>query len=181
MSRIGNKPIELKEGVEATFESGKIKIKGPKGELEINPSKNLKIEARDGLLTVTPNNDEKETRELHGLTRTLISNMTEGVSTGFTKNLEFTGVGYRAQIEGRDLVLHLGYSHPIKYTPKDGIEIKVEKNVISVSGIDKQAVGQAAAEIRSFRKPEPYKGKGIKYEGEHIRRKAGKSAAKGAA
>ncbi|MDD3678784.1 MAG: 50S ribosomal protein L6 [Patescibacteria group bacterium] len=181
MSRIGSKPIDLTDGVEVIVSSGTVTVKGSKGELSFKPSKGLSIDIKDNVLFVTPRDEEKKTREVHGLTRTLISNMIEGVKNGFVKNLEFTGVGYRAQVEGRDLVLNLGYSHPIRYTPKDGIEIKVEKNVISVSGIDKQAVGQVAAEIRSFRKPEPYKGKGIKYEGEHIRRKAGKSAAKGAA
>lgn len=179
MSRVGNKPIEIKEGVNVEVAGQDVKAKGPKGELSITLNKGITAKVEEGKISLTVANDSTELGKLHGLSRTLVSNMVEGVSTGFEKKLEFHGVGYRANVEGRDLVLNLGYSHPIKYTPKEGIEIKVEKNVITVAGIDKQLVGQTAAEIREFRKPEPYKGKGIKYEDEHIRRKAGKAAAKG--
>lgn len=181
MSRVGNKQIEIKAGVELQVSGRQVKAKGPKGELEITLDKNLELKVDGNIITVvSKKEDDKETRELHGLTRSLVANMVQGVSEGFEKKLEFRGVGYKANMESRDLVLSLGYSHPIRYTPQEGVEIKTEKNTIIVSGIDKQQVGQAAAEIRAFRKPEPYKGKGIRYEGEHIRRKAGKAAAKGA-
>lgn len=180
MSRVGNKQIELKEGVELLINGSSVKAKGPKGELEIILGANLSVKVDGNIVSVERKNEEKETRELHGLTRSLVSNMITGVSEGFEKRLEFTGVGYRANMEGRDLVLNLGYSHPIKYSPREGVQISVEKSTITVSVISKQQVGQTAAEIREFRKPEPYKGKGIRYENEHIRRKAGKTAAKGA-
>lgn len=178
MSRVGNKQIEMKDGVELQVNGRQVKTKGPKGELEITLNKDIELKINDKIITVVSKKEDKEARELHGLTRSLIANMVQGVSEGFEKRLKFTGVGYRANIEDRDLVLNLGYSHPIRYTPQEGVEIKVEKSTIIVSGIDKQQVGQAAAEIRAFKKPEPYKGKGIRYEGEHIRRKAGKAAAK---
>ncbi len=178
MSRIGKMPIEIKEGVTVNIDGNNVKVSGPKGELEKKISKMLVVEVADNNLIVKPKKESRETRSLHGLSRTLISNMIVGVSEGFEKELEFHGVGFRAAVEGGDLVMHLGFSHPIKYIPKEGIEIKVEKNTITVSGADKEAVGQAAAEIRAFKKPEPYKGKGIKYANEHIRRKAGKAAAK---
>ncbi|MDD3480809.1 MAG: 50S ribosomal protein L6 [Patescibacteria group bacterium] len=179
MSRVGNKPIEIKEGVTVTVNGQDVIVKGPRGELSLTLRKGITAKADDGKIVLKTANETVELAKLHGLSRTLISNMVEGVSDGFLKRLEFNGVGYRANVEGSDLILNLGYSHPIKYTPREGIEIKVEKNVITISGIDKQLVGQTAAEIREFRKPEPYKGKGIKYEDEHIRRKAGKAAVKG--
>lgn len=179
MSRVGSKTIEIVQGVEVAQVGQKISVKGPKGELSFEVSPKVTIKIEDGLVNLSAKKEIKEDREIHGLTRTIISNMIIGVSEGFTKKLEFHGVGYRAGMEGRDLVMHLGFSHPVRYTPIEGIEIAVEKNVISVSGIDKQLVGQVAAEIRGLKKPEPYKAKGIRYEGEHIRRKAGKTAAKG--
>lgn len=179
MSRVGKKEIKIKEGVSVQIEEHSLIVRGPKGELSlrINPCFTPKIESN--VLSLELKKETKKNRELHGLTRTLVANMVTGVSDGFEKKLEFNGVGYRAAVEGKDLVLHLGFSHPIKYSPREGVEIKVEKNIITVSGIDKQLVGQTAAEIREFKKPEPYKGKGIRYETEHIRRKAGKAAAKG--
>lgn len=180
MSRIGKLPIEISQGVKVTFENSLLSVSGPKGELslKINPLIKATVSENEVVLSI-----KKETREsgsYYGLTRTLIANMVKGVTEGFEKKLEFHGVGFRANMEGRDLVMALGFSHPVRYTPREGIEIKVEKNVIIVSGIDRQLVGQTAAEIRELKKPEPYKGKGIKYEGERIRRKAGKTAAKGA-
>lgn len=179
MSRVGKVPIEIKDGVTVSVDGSKIKVSGPKGELERNIVKQLSVEVKDNQVLITPKKENRESRRLHGLFRTLIFNMIIGVSEGFKKQLEFNGVGFRAATEGRDLVMHLGFSHPIKYTPAESLEIKVEKNIITVSGTDKELVGQAAAEIRSLKKPEPYKGKGIKYIDEHIRRKAGKAAAKG--
>jgi large subunit ribosomal protein L6 len=180
MSRVGSKPIELKEGVEVKLQGRDVKVVGPKGELNFKISPNVSLELSGSQVILKAKKEIKEDREIHGLTRTLIANMIVGVSDGFEKKLEFHGVGYRAGMEGRDLVMHLGFSHPVRYTPIDGIEITVEKNLITVTGIDKQQVGQVAAEIRELKKPEPYKGKGIRYEGEHVRRKAGKTAAKAA-
>lgn len=178
MSRIGKLPIEIPAGVTVTIEDGVVKVVGTKGELTYKPSKNIAIEINENTILVSVKKETKKTAGLYGLTRTLISNMIKGVSEGFEKQLEFNGVGYRASVEGRDLVMHLGYSHPIRYIPREGVDIKVEKSTITVSGTSKQLVGQTAAEIREFRKPEPYKGKGIKYVNEKIRRKAGKAAAK---
>lgn len=180
MSRVGSKPIEISQGVAVEIQGHEVKVKGSKGELSFKVSPKVKVEVADNLVTLTAKKEIQEDREIHGLTRTIISNMITGVSEGFEKKLEYHGVGYRAGMEGRDLVMHLGFSHPVRYTPIEGIEISVEKNVITVSGIDKQKVGQVAAEIRELKKPEPYKGKGIRYEGEHVRRKAGKTAAKAA-
>jgi large subunit ribosomal protein L6 len=178
MSRIGKLPIKLPTNTTLTIEGQLARANGPKGELsyEFNPVISIKIE--DGNVLVGINKETKDSGALWGLTRTLVSNILTGVSTGFEKKLEFTGVGYRAAMEGGVLVMHLGFSHPIRYTARDGVSISVEKTTITVSGIDKQLVGQTAAEIRAFKKPEPYKGKGIRYENEHIRRKAGKTAAK---
>lgn len=181
MSRIGKLPIEIPEGVKIDLEGQKINVTGPRGALSYTARKSIKIEISGSQIIVSVKRNTKNSAGYFGLTRTLIANMVTGVTEGFEKKLEYHGVGYRAAMEGDTLVLHLGYSHPINYIPREGIEVKVEKNVITVSGIDKQLVGQTAAEIREFRKPEPYKGKGIKYEGEHIRRKAGKAAAKAAA
>ena len=180
MSRIGKLPIEIPAGVTVTIEGRKVMVKGAKGELNYEFSNLLTVKLEDNVLTVGKKDETKEADSLSGLTRTLIANMVEGVSEGYVKKLEYVGVGYRAAMEGNNLVMHLGFSHPVVYTPREGIEIKVEKHVITVSGIDKQLVGQTAAEIREKKKPEPYKGKGIKYEGEHVRRKAGKAAAKAA-
>lgn len=178
MSRIGKLPIEITPGVTVTKEGPTLKVVGPKGELSYDFDSNIGTEIIDNRISISVIKETKKTAGLYGLTRTLVSNMIQGVSAGFEKSLEFNGVGYRAAVEGKNLVMHLGFSHPIRYTPREGIEIKVEKNLITVSGIDKQLVGQTAAEIREFRKPEPYKGKGIKYTTERIRRKAGKAAAK---
>lgn len=180
MSRIGKLKIEVPEGVNILLEGRKVKVTGPKGELLYNLRPEVKIEQKENEIFVATKTDANYS-SLQGLTRTLIANMVKGVSEGFEKQLEFHGVGYRAAVEGEDLVMHMGFSHPIKYTPREGIEIKVGKNIITVTGADKQLVGQTAAEIREFKKPEPYKGKGIRYVGEHVRRKAGKAAAKAAA
>ena len=178
MSRIGKLPITISNATEVTFENDIITVKGPKGELTqaINPK--MKISIQDDTVTVEQKTDDVEAAQFHGLTRTLIDNMIKGVSEGFKKELEINGIGYRASVSGNKLVLNLGYSHPIEYMVPEGIHIAVEKNIIVVSGADKQKVGQVSAEIRAFRKPEPYKGKGIKYVTEHIRRKAGKTGTK---
>ncbi|MDD2806939.1 MAG: 50S ribosomal protein L6 [Patescibacteria group bacterium] len=182
MSRIGKQPIEIPTGVEIKLEANQIIVKGPKGILtqQLNPAV---IITQDGstLMVTVKDPEEKSNKSMWGLFQRLISNMVTGVTTGFTKQLEINGVGYRAAVAGKILNLQLGYSHPIDYQIPDGIEISVEKNIVSVSGSDKQVVGQTAAEIRSLRKPEPYKGKGIKYTDETIKRKVGKQAAKGAA
>lgn len=178
MSRIGKLPIKVPQSTEVTFANDIIVAKGPKGELSqvINPKMGIKIEG--DTITVTQKTNDVEAAQFHGLTRTLIDNMVKGVSEGFKKELEINGIGYRANISGDKLVLSLGYSHPIEYVIPEGINIVVEKNIVIVSGADKQKVGQVSAEIRAFRKPEPYKGKGVKYVTERIRRKAGKTGAK---
>ncbi|MDP2624605.1 MAG: 50S ribosomal protein L6 [Candidatus Peregrinibacteria bacterium] len=181
MSRIGKNPITIPSGVTVTFDNGVVTVKGSKGELTYAPNPSMKITMDDTLVTIKRSDDSKESKSLHGLTRSLIQNMVTGVTEGFTKRLEVNGVGYRFQIQGKKIVLSLGYSHPIEYTPNEGVQVAAhdeKKNMIVISGIDKQKVGQAAAEIRAFRKPEPYKGKGIKYDDEIIQRKAGKTAAK---
>lgn len=179
MSRIGKNPVIIPQGVETTIKDGIIKIRGPKGELSLKYNPAAIVEHRENEIVVTIANNEHS--NIHGLTRTLIANMVNGVSKGFEKKLEIQGVGYRAQTQGKKLVLSLGYSHPVEYNPPEGVTVSVDtenKNVLVVSGIDKQQVGQAASEIRGFRPPEPYKGKGIRYQGEYVARKAGKSAAK---
>ncbi len=179
MSRIGRKPVEIKKGVTVEVKEGIIKVKGPKGELTqtYDPRIEVKVDGNQVILTRTSN--DKRTRALHGLYRALIQNMVNGVSEGYTKKLEIVGVGYRAEWKGRGLQLALGYSHPIFFIPPKEIKIEVPAPTnIVISGIDKQLVGQIAAKIRSFRPPEPYKGKGIRYEGEQIIRKAGKTAGK---
>ena len=177
MSRIGRMPITVPAGVDVKIgENNVVTVKGPKGTLtkELHPE--MKIEMKDGVLTVTRPSEEKMHKSLHGLTRTLLNNMVEGVTNGFSKELDVNGVGYRVQKQGKTLVLNLGYSHPIEMSEEDGITIDVPNpNKIIVSGIDKQQVGQFAAVIREKRPPEPYKGKGIKYVDEHIRRKEGKA------
>jgi len=176
MSRIGRMPIPLPDGVEVTQDGSHLRVKGPLGTLERTIHPEMKLEREDGTLRVVRPTDEPRHRALHGLTRTLVNNMVTGVATGFTKNLEINGVGYRAQLQGTKLVLALGYSHPVEVDPPAGIEFRVETPTrLAVFGADKELVGQVAAYIRSQRKPEPYKGKGIKYAGEQILRKAGKA------
>jgi len=179
MSRIGREPITIPEKVNVNLEDSTVKVKGPKGELEYSfVSSDVKVNVEGSEIKVEARSGSKRSRSLWGLTRTLINNMVVGVTDGFTKNLEFNGVGYKAKVAGSKLTLHLGYSHPIDYELPAGIAAKVEKNVISISGASKELVGFAAAKIRTFRPPEPYKGKGIKYQDEVIIRKAGKTAAK---
>lgn len=177
MSRIGKKPIEIPEGVKITQDNSILEVKGSKGTLSMKVPSGVEIDLDDGTIVVKRRSNDRKERSVHGLVRTLIANMVTGVTIGFEKTLEIAGVGYRAEVKGDILRLLLGYSHPVEYKIPDGISVKVDKQVImAISGIDKELVGRVAAEIRSFRKPEPYKGKGIKYSGEHIRRKVGKSA-----
>lgn len=175
MSRVGKLPIQVPSGVTITVDDAAITVAGPKGTLSQFTIPGIGIEQKDGVLTVTRENDEAINRAKHGLMRSLVNNMVVGVTQGFSKKLEINGVGYRANMEGAKIKLQLGYSHDIFFTPPQGVQVSVEQNIITVSGISKQQVGQTAAEIRSFRKPEPYKGKGIKYEDERILRKSGKS------
>ncbi len=179
MSRIGRKPIPIPSGVECKIQGSHVTIKGPKGELQRDCHPNMKIEMAEGQVLVTRPSDSRTNRSLHGLTRTLINNMVVGVSAGYMKQLNIVGVGYKVELKGKNLVMQLGYSHPINYPSPDGIEFEVDSkaNTIKVKGINKETVGQTSAEIRKFRPPEPYKGKGVMYAGEHIRRKAGKTAA----
>ena len=177
MSRVGNNPIQIPEGVEVRIEGHKVNVKGPKGELAREFDSRMKIEQADNVVKVVRPNNEREVVAIHGLTRSLLNNMVEGVSKGYEKKLELTGVGYRAMLKGRDLELQLGYSHPVVIKAPEGITFEApSQEEIFVKGIDKQLVGEIAANIRKQRPPEPYKGKGIKYEGEHIRRKLGKAA-----
>lgn len=175
MSRIGKQPVTIPAGVTITVDEHEITVTGPKGTLTQFTMPGIIITQEEGVLTVSRENDTKEVKSKHGLMRSLINNMVTGVTTGFAKKLEINGVGYRANMEGAKLKLALGFSHDVYYAIPAGITISTEQNVITVSGIDKQQVGQVAAEIRAFKKPEPYKGKGIKYEGERILRKSGKS------
>ena len=176
MSRIGNKPITVPDGVTVTLDGKHLTVKGPKGTLERTVHDNMKVTLDNNIITVTRPNDEKENRSLHGLTRTLINNMVQGVTTEFTKELEINGVGYRASKQGKTLVLSLGYSHPVKMDEPVGITFDVPNpNQIIIRGIHKELVGQTAAVIRMKRPPEVYRGKGIKYATEHIRRKEGKT------
>ena len=177
MSRIGKQPITIPQGVEVKIDDKSIVVKGPKGELSMERDSRFDVEIKEGNLSLIPKRKVDDWRARWGLTRALISNMIEGVEKGYEKKLEIHGVGYRARLEGKDLVLELGFSHDIYVPSPPGITFVVEKNTITVSGYDKQKVGQAAAEIRGYKKPEPYKGKGIRYEGEVVRRKAGKKAA----
>jgi len=178
MSRIGRKPIPVPDAVSVELAPGRVAVKGPKGELTQALSPDMTVEqADDGVLTVSRPTDRGEHRALHGLTRSLIANMVEGVTDGFEKRLEIQGVGYRAQLKGRNLELALGYSHPVSVEAPEGIEFEVpQPTEIIVRGIDKQLVGQVAADIRKRRPPEPYKGKGIRYRDEHVARKVGKRA-----
>lgn len=177
MSRIGKLPVSIPSGVTITVDdSNVVTVKGPKGELKQQMPKDMIIEQENGSLTVKRPSDDKAHRALHGLTRSLIHNMVVGTTEGFKKNLEIVGVGYRAQMQGENLVLNLGYSHPVEFKKMDGIKFETPAPTkIVVSGIDKQKVGQIAADIRAVRSPEPYKGKGVRYEGEHVRRKEGKT------
>ncbi|MDX6601241.1 MAG: large subunit ribosomal protein [Solirubrobacterales bacterium] len=177
MSRIGRKPISVPDAVSVEVAPGRVAVKGPKGELTQVLSTDMKVEQSDGVLTVERPTNRGEHRALHGLTRSLIANMVEGVTDGFEKRLEIQGVGYRAQLKGKNLELALGYSHPVPVEAPEGIEFEVpQPTEIVVRGIDKQLVGQVAADIRKRRPPEPYKGKGIRYRGEHVMRKVGKRA-----
>jgi large subunit ribosomal protein L6 len=182
MSRVGKLPIPIPSGVDIAVEGTHVKVKGPKGTLERDITPVLSLVTEDGELRVVRPTEEKRSRELHGLTRTLINNMVVGVTEGYTRNLEIQGVGYRAQLTGRKLQLNLGYSHPIEIDPPAGIAFEVETPTkVAVTGIDKELVGQIAAQVRAKRKPEPYKGKGVRYAGEVVRRKAGKAGKIGAA
>ncbi len=177
MSRIGKMPVVLPKGVEVKQANGTLSVKGPKGSLQLSAHPDMNVVIDGGEVHVERPSDEKQHRALHGLTRSLITNMVIGVTDGFAKTLEIVGVGYRADLKGKGLTLSLGFSHTIEYTPDDGVSLECpNQTTIVVSGIDKQKVGQAAADIRAFRPPEPYKGKGIRYKGEHVRRKAGKTA-----
>lgn len=180
MSRIGRLPIDIPQGVEVKIEEGnKVTVKGPKGTLEKNLPVEMEIKLEDNQIVVSRPNDLKKMKSLHGLTRSLIANMVTGVSQGYEKKLEINGVGYRAQKKGKEITFNLGFSHPVAMTDPEGIETEMEgQNIIIVKGIDKEKVGQYAAEIRELRKPEPYKGKGIKYADEVIRRKVGKTGKK---
>ena len=175
MSRIGKKPVAIPGGVTATIENGTLVVKGPKGTLSMGLSDLTTYSLEDGAISVKPANDSKQARAFWGMQRTLVSNLVEGVSAGFTKILDIKGVGYRANAQGRNLKLQLGYSHDVDLPVPEGLEVKTpDQTTIEISGTDKQAVGQFAAEIRRWRKPEPYKGKGIAYRGEYIFRKEGK-------
>jgi large subunit ribosomal protein L6 len=178
MSRIGRKPIEIPSGVTVEVSpGGRVTVTGPLGTLEEQVPTRMQVDQDDGVVTVTRPTDRGDDRALHGLTRTLVANMVEGVTKGFEKHLEIQGVGYRAQLKGSDLELAVGFSHPVTVTPREGISFEVpQPTQVIVKGTSKQVVGQTAAEIRKVRPPEPYKGKGIRYQGEHVRRKVGKRA-----
>ncbi|MDD4776291.1 MAG: 50S ribosomal protein L6 [Syntrophomonas sp.] len=179
MSRIGRKPIELPAGVSVQIDAGNITITGPKGTLSQDIPGEIAISQEASTLLVTRPNDNKQNRAFHGMVRALVANMVQGVSGGFERKLELVGVGYRAQLQGKKLVINIGFSHPVEVEPPEGIEFEVPTVTrITVKGIDKQLVGNTAAHIRAIRRPEPYKGKGIKYENEVIRRKAGKSGSR---
>jgi len=177
VSRIGLQPISIPDGVEVNIDGSRVRVKGPKGELEQGFRSEISIKEDDGSLLLSRESDEPQVRALHGLTRALLNNMVVGTSEGFEKNLEVHGVGYRAELQGSTLILSVGFSHKVEVHPPDGIQFEVDTRAgtIKVTGIDKQLVGQVAADIRLVRKPEPYKGKGIRYKGEYVRRKAGKA------
>jgi large subunit ribosomal protein L6 len=176
MSRIGRLPIAVPSGVDVTIDGRQLTVKGPKGTLTRTLHPDMQVSQEDGTLVVARPTEQKTHKQLHGLTRTLVNNMVVGVTDGYRKGLEITGVGYRAASSGRKLTLNLGYSHPIEIDPPEGISFEVENPTrLAVVGIDKELVGQVAAQVRSTRKPEPYKGKGVRYAGEYIRRKAGKA------
>jgi large subunit ribosomal protein L6 len=177
VSRIGRLPVEVPNGVQINIQGSDVHVKGPKGELRRTFSPLIGIALENGQVVVTRNSDHPKERALHGTTRAMIANMVHGVSSGFEIVLEVDGVGYRAEMQGSDLVLHVGYSHPVKVTPPDGVTFEVDQKTrqVKVLGYDREVVGQTAAEIRRIRPPEPYHGKGIRYQGERIRRKAGKA------
>lgn len=177
MSRIGKKPIKIVDGVEVKLDGDVISVKGPKGALTRTLVNEIIVEVKDGEICLTPRNHDKKSLSYWGLTRTLIANMIDGVVKGYEKKLEINGVGFKCKIEGKDLILDVGYSHPVKVDAVDGITFATEKNTITVTGIDKELVGQISASIRRVKPPEPYKGKGIKYSNEVIRRKVGKKTA----
>lgn len=180
MSRIGKQPIAIPAGVEVTMKEGKVTVKGPKGQLTFSFRPEMDISMENKTVLVKRRNDERLSKNLHGLTRTLLANMIQGVTQGYAKKLEIHGVGYRAQVQGKKLQLSLGFSHPVEVEAPEGISFEIDKekkNILTISGIDKVIVGQVAANIRTLRLPEPYKGKGIRYLGEAVRRKAGKAAA----
>jgi large subunit ribosomal protein L6 len=179
-SNIGKKTIQITDGVTVVTSGQVVTVSGTKGTLEAKIPAGTSLDITDGVITVKKANESRELEKFYGLTRAMVNNMVEGVSKGFEKKLELSGVGYRAKVEGRDLVLNVGFANPVKITPPEGIQIGVAENTITVSGINKQIVGDVASNIRKVRIPDPYKAKGIKYVGEHIRRKAGKTAAKGA-
>ena len=181
MSRIGKKPIEIPSGVVVTVDGQRVSVRGPKGEIHRQVRPEIKIEMADNRLILSSAIETKKTPAFWGLTRALLAHAVEGVSKGFEKRLEIEGIGYRVALEGKDLVFQLGFSHPVRFPAPPGVEFKVEKNVITVSGFNKEIVGETAARIRALKKPEPYKGKGIHYQGEIIRRKAGKKATTGTA
>ena len=176
MSRIGITPVVVPDGVDVTISGQSVAVKGPKGELDLDVREPISVSRENGSIIVSRPNDQRQNRSLHGLTRTLINNMVIGVTDGYSKRLEIRGVGYRAAMEGKSLLINVGYSHPVRMEPEEGIEFAVEGNTnITVSGVDKQLVGEMAARIRRVRPPEPYKGKGIRYVGEYVRQKAGKA------
>jgi large subunit ribosomal protein L6 len=177
MSKIGKMPIEIKEGIQVTVAGQVVTVNGPKGNQTHTVARGIKVSVNDNKVVVEQAKvDDVNGRAMYGLTRALLANILRGVEKGFEKKLELSGVGYRAQMQGEDLVLSLGYSHPIKFKPQPGVKISVGENIITISGINKADVGEAAAKIRMVKPPEPYKGKGIKYVGERVRRKAGKAA-----
>ena len=179
MSRIGKKPVTLPKGVAVEIQGNTVAVKGPKGELRRTLHTEMQVALADGQVTVSRPSDEKRHKALHGLSRTLVQNMVDGVSKGFSKTLEIQGVGYKAEAKPYGVNLIVGYSHPVKYEAPKGIKISVENNTtVKIEGADKEKVGQVAAELRAVRPPEPYKGKGVRYQGEQVRRKAGKTGAK---
>jgi len=178
MSRVGKKPVDMPQGVKAKTEAGSIQVEGPKGKLGLTIPDGITVEIKDNKICVNRASEIKDHRMKHGLIRALINNMVIGVTEGFSKELEIIGVGFKAELSGKKLILNLGFSHPIEYAIPEGIAIEAPKPTqLVVKGIDKQAVGEVAAEIRDFHKPEPYKGKGVRYVGEYVRKKAGKTVA----
>jgi large subunit ribosomal protein L6 len=176
MSRIGRMPVPIPSGVDVTINGREVTVTGPKGKLSLEVAEPIEVSQRDGVITVTRPNDEGNVRALHGLSRSLVANMVTGVTEGYRKTLEIVGVGYRVQAKGSNLEFSLGFSHPVTVSPPEGITLRVETPTrLVVEGIDKQQVGEVAANIRKLRKPDPYKGKGLRYSGEHIRRKVGKA------
>lgn len=179
MSRIGKLPVRLPAGVKAAVEDRRVEVQGPKGTLGITVHERLSVSQEDGALLVTRRDDERESKAVHGLTRTLVANMVTGVTKGFEKVLEISGVGYRAEVHGNTLTMQLGFSHPVRHQLPKGITAKVDRNVVvTISGIDKELVGQTAATIRAYRRPDVYKGKGVRYQNERLRKKVGKAGAK---